>query len=222
MKILRRIEGLIEKIAISNLMSYIAAINLGVYLVDYFRIIPGITSYLYFSPSLFLQGQIWRIVTFIFIPPSASLFFILFVLYFYYMIGSSLEQEWGTARFNTYYLFGMIATVAASFLTRTAANPVYLNLSLFLAFAQLYPDHEILIFFFLPVKIKYLGYLNWIFFAITIITGSLAQKVFAIVSLLNFFIFFHKDFIETIQLKTKVYKNRRNYNSQIRQFKRKK
>ncbi len=222
MKKLYKLERAIGKFAIHNLMMYIAAINLGVYLIDYLNVIPGFLNALYFSPSLFLQGQVWRIITFIFIPPQAHLFFILFVLYFYYMIGSSLESEWGTSRFNIYYLFGMIATILASLLTNTPATPIYINLSLFLAFAQLYPEYEILVFFVLPVKIKYIGYLNWFFFVITIITGAMPIKVFALVSLLNFFIFFYKDFFGDLKQRRKVYNNRKNYNSQIREFKRRK
>ena len=222
LKWLYKVEKVIGKFAIHNLMMYIAAINLAVYLIDYLRIIPGFLFALEFVPSLFLQGQFWRIITFVFIPPPAQLFFILFVLYFYYMIGSSLENEWGTSKFNMYYLFGMIATIFASLLTNTSATPIYINLSLFLAFAQLYPDYEILIFFVLPVKIKYIGYLNWFFFAITIITGELSIKIFAIVSLLNFFLFFYKDFFGDLKQKRKVYNNRKNYNAQIREFKRRK
>lgn len=222
MKWLWKLERAYNKFAIHNLMMYIAAVNLGVYLIDYLNVLPGFINYLYFSPSLFLQGQIWRVITFIFIPPTSGLIFILFVLYFYYMIGSSLEQEWGTSKFNLYYLFGMIATILASFLTNTIATPMYINLSLFLAFAQFYPDYEILVFFILPVKIKYLGYLNWLYFAITIITGTLSVKVFALVSLLNFFLFFYKDFFGDLKLRRKVYNNRKNYNDQIREFKKRK
>ncbi|MPW25709.1 hypothetical protein GC105_07885 [Alkalibaculum sp. M08DMB] len=220
MKWLWKLERVFDKFAIRNLMMYIAAINLGVYLIEVL-IMPGFRYYLYFDLSLFLQGEIWRIITFIFIPPASGIFAII-VLYFYYMIGSSLENEWGTSKFNIYYLFGMVATIIASILTSSPAIPIYINLSLFLAFAHYYPDYQILLFFIIPVKIKYLGYLNWFFYAVTIITGAFPEKVFALVSLLNFFLFFYKDFFGGMSQKRKVYNNRRNYNAQIREFKKRK
>ncbi|MFZ7119991.1 MAG: rhomboid family intramembrane serine protease [Eubacteriaceae bacterium] len=219
MKWLWKVERKFDKFAIHNLMMYVVTINFAVFLIDYL-ILPGFTSYLVFSPYLFLQGQIWRIVTFVFIPPSAGVIFILFALYFYYMIGTSLENEWGTTKFNLYYFIGIIGTIIASFLTGSYATATYVNLSLFLAFAQFFPDFQVLIFFILPVKMKYLAYINWAFFAYTIIFGNISLKVFAIVSLLNFFLFFYQDFIGGIKLKRQVYKNRKNFNNQIRQFKR--
>ncbi|RBP64462.1 rhomboid family protein [Alkalibaculum bacchi] len=207
--------------AIHNLMVYIVTINFSVFVIEYLNLVPSIVDYLYFVPSLFLQGQIWRIITFIFIPPNADVVFILFVLYFYYMIGSSLENEWGTAQFNIYYLFGMIGAIIGSFITEYPATSIYLNLSLFLAFAQIYPEHEILLFGVLPIKVKYLAYLNWFIFAMTILFGAVPLKIFAVFSLINFFIFFYEDFFKNLKLKRQVYKNRKNFQGQIRKFKRK-
>ncbi|MFZ7133612.1 MAG: hypothetical protein ACOWWR_14790 [Eubacteriales bacterium] len=224
MKWLWKLEKAIDKFAIRNLMMYIAAINLGVYLFD-FLISPilgfSLEYYLAFHPELFLQGQVWRMITFIFIPPTSGLLAI-FVLYFYYMIGSSLEQEWGTAKFNLYYFFGMMFTLIGSFITGSWATPIYLNLSLFLAFAQFYPDFQVLLFFILPIKIKYLAYLNWAFFGYTIIFGSISVKVFAVVSLLNFFLFFSKGFFSNMSQRRQYRSTQKNYHDQIREFKRKK
>lgn len=224
MKWLWKLERMIDKFAIRNLMMYIVAISFGVYVFD-FILAPFfgfyLQNYLAFYPPLFLQGEVWRIITFIFIPPSSGLLGI-FVLYFYYMIGSSLEGEWGTAKFNLYYLFGMIFTIIASFISNSWATPIYLNLSLFLAFAQFYPDFQVLLFFIIPVKIKYLAYLNWAFFGYTIIFQPINMKVFAIVSLLNFFLFFSRGFFNNINNKRQFRSTQKNYNDQIREFKRRK
>ena len=92
-------------------------------------------------------------------------------MYFYYFLGSTLENVWGTFRFNLYYLVGLIGAVIAAFFTGYGTS-TYLNLSLFLAFAFLFPDHEILLFFFFPIKMKYLAYVDWILFAVQLIFGG--------------------------------------------------
>ena len=70
----------------------------------------SLSSVLAFNRSAVLHGQIWRLITFIFIPPDSSILFILFSLYFYWLIGNALENQWGAFRFNIYYLCGMLCT----------------------------------------------------------------------------------------------------------------
>lgn len=222
MKWLYKLEKITGKFAIRNLMMYIVVLNFLVFALD-FVLQPfhfSVYRILQLDPSMVFQGQVWRLITFIFIPPSAGIIFIIFVLYFYYMIGSSLEQEWGTARFNLYYLIGILGTIAASLTTGNIATSLYLNMSLFLAFAQLYPDYEVLLFFILPVKIKYLAYVDWVFFALTIIFGSIPNKIFAAISLINFFLFFYDDFFKNIGNKRRYHSTRQSFNSQVREFKR--
>lgn len=214
-----KLEKQISKYAIKNLMYYIVALN-GLAFVLYMLFGSEFIARLYLVPGAVFSGEIWRLFTFIFIPPSFSLIWIIFALYFYYMIGSSLEHEWGEAKFNLYYLFGVIGTIAASFLTNSYGTATYLNLSLFLAFAHLFPDYQVMLFLMIPVKMKYLAYLNWAFFAYTIIIGPMSARIFAIVSLINFFIFFFRDFTGGVRHKKQVMDTRKNYNDQIREFKR--
>ncbi len=87
------------------------------------------------------------------------MFFIAFSLYFYYLIGTALEREWGSFWFDVYYFCGAIGTVIAGFITGSATN-YYLNMSLFFAFAALYPNFQVLLFFFIPIKIKWLAYVD--------------------------------------------------------------
>ena len=112
-------------------MLYIAIGNLAVFLLNFMM---PIQSHLRLIPSLVLKGQVWRLVTYVFIPPQTSILFILFTVYFYYMIGTTLEREWGSFKLNIYYLVGMIATTIAAFITG-GSDATHLNLSLFLAFA---------------------------------------------------------------------------------------
>lgn len=149
----------------------------------------NLISYLYFSPGLIMRGQIWRLFTFIFIPPNSSLLWIVFSLYLYYFIGTSLEREWGSFRFNIYYLLGMLGSIVAGFITGAATNS-FLNLSLFFAFAAVYPDMQLLLFFIIPIKIKYLAIFDAVLYLYSFMMGGWTVRAAIIASLINFFIFF--------------------------------
>lgn len=179
-------------------MGYIIGLTGLVFLFTFITRSYAAVDGLILIPDLVRQGQIWRLLTYIFIPPTSSFIFILFILYFYYFIGAGLENEWGSFKFNVYYLAGMAVTTVAAFITNNVATNTFINLSLFLAFAQIYPDYEILIFFILPVKMKYLAWLSWAFYGYSVLTADWPGKIFAIVSLLNFFLFFGKDFFSGV------------------------
>ena len=215
MKWLDRLERKFGHLAIRGLMTYIVSGNLIVFLLDEL-LNMSVTSKLVLVPSLVLKGEVWRLVSYIFIPPSSSILWILFALYFYYMVGSSLEHEWGSFRFNIYYLIGMLATTVAAFITGRGSTAAYLNLSLFLAFAHLYPNFEILLFFFIPVKIKYLAWLELAFIAYTVIVAPVPSKVAALASVVNFLVFFGKDFIDRLNMRRQVYRNRKRFFREIR------
>lgn len=166
-------------------------------------------NYLSLNAEKILHGQIWRVLTFIIQPPSTSLIFIIFALYLYYMIGRSLENAWGAFRFNLFFfsgvLFHVLGAIFAYLITKATLGyglnfdlgTAYLNLSMFFAFAALYPDVQLLLFFMIPVKIKWLAYLDGAFFAFSIISGiasgsviGIGQAIAALLSLANFLIFF--------------------------------
>lgn len=219
MKRIDKLERKFGRYAIENLMMYIVMLNGFVYVL---MMLPGsnLRAKFVLNPALVLKGEIWRLVTYIFLPPDASPLFIIFVLYFYYMIGSNLENEWGSFRFNLYYLLGMLGTTIAIFITGGEATPTYVNLSLFLAFAHLYPNFQVLLFFIIPIKVKYLAWLNWIFIGISILFGAVPHKVAAIVSVLNFLVFFGSDIVEDIKFRRQVKKNRKRFFNEVKQSKR--
>ena len=155
-----------------------------------------------------MQGQVWRILTFIFIPPDSSIVFIVFSLYFYWLIGSALENQWGAFRFNVFYLCGMLGTIIVGFITGYALNN-YLNLSLFFAFALIYPDFQLMLFFFIPVKVKYLAFIDAAYFILMLIMGSWRNKIILLVALANVILFFGRDFIDKIKNRYRRYKYRR-------------
>ena len=135
------LERKLRRYAIGNLMKYIVIGQGIVFALMY--IWPTLGYRLYSLISLtragLMRGQIWRLVTFVFTPPSSSPIFILFALYFYYMIGLGLENQWGKVKFNLYYGVGMLGSIIAALITGYADN-TFLNLSLFFAYAALYPD----------------------------------------------------------------------------------
>ena len=201
MKFLDRLSYKYGRHAIENLMLYIV-IGMAIIFISDFLLLPQIgislSALLAFDKAAILSGQIWRIFTFIFIPPDSSLIFIIFALYFYWMIGSGLESAWGSFKFNVYYLVGILGTIAAGLLTGYANN-YYLNLSLFFAFAALYPDFQVLLFFILPVKIKWLAWLDAAYFVISFFRSGLGGKIALLVAIANFLLFFGGDFFRRIK-----------------------
>lgn len=186
---------------IPNLMKYIVIGNAVVYLLAMFSNWSAV-SFLSFSLSGLLHGEIWRLVTFIFVPDDANLFWLAVSLYFYYFIGSVLEREWGTAKFTLYYLLGaaltLIGAVIAALVTGNYGYAVSgtgnINLSMFFAFAMLYPDAQVLLFFLIPVKVKWLAWIDAGWFAVTIVAslvrGYLLGWLLPLIAILNFLLFF--------------------------------
>lgn len=205
---LDKLERKFGRYAIHNLMYYIIILY-GVGFVLQLIAPSFYYNYLSLNMEAILHGQIWRIATFIIQPPSSSPIFMLIALYFYYMLGSSLERTWGAFRFNAYFFGGVLFHVAAALIVYVLTGislPLgtgYLNLSLFFAFAALYPNMEFLVFFMIPVKVKWLALLDGVYFGYAILQAFLpaygggtfgiiykANALAAAVSILNFIIFF--------------------------------
>ena len=152
---LSKLERRFGKYAIPNLMFYIIIMYGAGFVLNLIN--PTFYyQYLSLDATAILHGQIWRIITFMIQPPSTSLIFIIFALYLYYMIGVELERAWGAFRFNLYFFSGVIFHVIAEILVYLFTGmslPIdtwYLNMSLFFAFAALYPDVKFLLFFIIP------------------------------------------------------------------------
>ena len=205
---INKLERRFGKYAIPNLMVYVIALYAVGFVLNMLN--PSFYyQYLSLNAGAILHGQIWRIVTFIIQPPSTSLIFIIFALYLYFMIGQQLERAWGAFRFNLYFFSGMIfhviAAIIAYLLTGISfqMDTWYLNMSLFFAFAALYPDLQFLLFFVIPIKAKYLALIDGLYFVYAIVQAFLpayggsvygiyykANALAAVVSILNFLIFF--------------------------------
>ena len=216
-----KFEKKFSKYAIKNLMFYIIVLYaIGFVMNTFFNGLYD--AYFSLDFAMIFKGQVWRLVTFIVQPPSNSIIFVVFVLYFYYLIGTVLERIWGAFRFNVYFFTGVILNILASLIIylvfglsfKLSTN--YINLALFMAFAMEQPAMEVLLFFIIPIKIKWMAILDAVIFGITIVFGYLvpflprnvwyslyaagflapsaimcyANATAALVSMLNFIIFF--------------------------------
>jgi hypothetical protein len=183
------------RFGIPNLMNYLVIGTVIVFLLDRFSY-GGASSLLYFSRPAVFSGQIWRLVSFVFVPVSSSLLSVALSLYFYWWIGSTLEREWGTARFSLFYLLGVGFNILYGLIAGYASID-FLNLSLFFAFAVLYPDMQVLLFFIIPIKIKWLAWADVVIFGLQMITSLIRLQFVSaflpLVAVLNFLLFFWSD-----------------------------
>ncbi len=212
MNLIYKMERKFGRYAIKNLMRYIVVLYIAGFAIN--LVSPTFYSeYLMLDIDKLLQGQIWRVVTFLIQPADSNILFLLISVYLYYMIGNSLENAWGSFRFNLYFLsgilFNILAVVIIYLVTKLTTGvgysyPMsigYINQSMFFAFAALYPNVQFLLFFIIPVKVKWLA---WIYAAImgynifnVIRIGIIEQDIMyisigiaIIVAMANFLIFF--------------------------------
>ena len=202
---------------IPRLMLYLIIGNALVYLFTMMDRTGMLAWYLCLAPDRLLKGEIWRLVTFVFVPNIGRLIFLVIELYFYYLIGSTLERAWGVGKFTVYYLCGMAITVVygilASLITgrSLALTGSYLSLSMFFVYATLWPDNQVLLFFFIPVKVKWLAWFEAAVFLLTMITG---RTLLPLVGLANYFLFCGTSLLASL----KFFRMRNR--SQARQFRR--
>jgi len=191
------------RLGIPNLMLMISIGNVIVLLLDIFSNYT-FSMMLRFIPGAIFRGQIWRLVTFIFVPVNENLLWFVFSVLLYYSIGTSLERTWGTTKFTVYYLLGAAINIVSGLLTglfgfgwMETANMYYLNMSLFLAYATLYPDATFLIYFVIPVKAKWLAWLDGAFLALAVVGNLLRLNIpmalMPVLAVLNYLLFFWSD-----------------------------
>ncbi len=211
---LDKLERKLGKYAIPRLMNYI----IGGYVLGYILYAiqavtgAGILSLMTLEPYYICHGQIWRLVTWIMIPPEQNIIFAIIMIIFYWQLGTALERVWGTFRFNAYMFGGMIFTIIGAFALYiigalvsghwnyvglgTYFSTNYINLSIFLAFALTFPEERVLLYFFIPIKMKWMALLYIIFIAIDVVnaftmgTAGIPLIVAIAASLLNFLIYY--------------------------------
>ena len=183
---------------IPNLMLYIC-IGAGiVYLMSTVAQNNLLYAVLCFDRNLILQGQIWRLFTYPFTFNNGNILMTLIGLVCYYSLGRAMENIWGTFKFNLFYLTGVILADVYALIFGCQADVTYLNMSLFLSYATLYPDAGFLLFFIIPVKAWIFALLDLVLVFITLFGSTFPYNLFPLVSLLNYFLFFGKDVINVI------------------------
>ncbi len=226
MKWLYRLDYKYGRHYIRNLMTIIVGGMVAVYLLDMFMAPGGglpVSYYLMLNRDAVLSGQVWRLLTFIFVYPSNGVFWILISLYFYYMLGRMLENYWGGFKLMLYYIVGMLGAIAAMFITGGASN-YYLNQTLFLALATLSPDTQFTLFFLIPIKAKWLAAAFAVLTVIPVVQAFLfigpvygLQSLVALAfSLANYFLFFGPTLIKSLREEQRIRQNRRNWQNKWR------
>ena len=201
---LDKLERKFGRCAIPNLTVYLlVAYVIGFGIVNLMRDMVG---YLTLEPALILRGQVWRLISWVLIPPTDNLISLVFLVLLYYSLGTALERTWGSFRYNVYIFSGLLFTVIAEFglyayfrfrygvemplsmIGLVSTN--YITMSIFLAFAAIYPDMEVLLYFILPIKMKWMALVYVVMAGYSFFRGGLMTKVAIGASLLNFIIFF--------------------------------
>ena len=174
----------------------VTLILIAVQVVMYFGVQakPEISERLLLIPDQVMEGQVLQLISFLAHPPVTNILFAFFFWYLFYLMGTALEVYWGTFRYNIFLLIGYFATVAAAFLTPSLpATNGFLQGTVFLAFAYLNPDFQLMIMFILPVRIKWLALITWIGYGIAVAVGDMNTRLMVLASVANFFVFFGKD-----------------------------
>lgn len=196
--IMRKIDrycALHPRFGISNLMLYIVIGTGVVWLIGMMDQSHAFINALTFNAQkVFTQGQVWRLFTFVLIPESGDLWQLI-ALYFYYFIGSTLERQWGSGKFTIFYMVGMLFNILFGVvfwlfgIGNMGVTATYLNLSMFFAFATLYPDMRVLLFFIIPIKMKWLGIANAVVFLLAVIRNPFPINLLPLVAILNYLLF---------------------------------
>jgi hypothetical protein len=192
MKLLNRLERTFAPYAFHNItLALVVLQSIGWILI---QARPELVENLVLQRSLLLSGEWWRLMSFLLLPATTNPIFLFFALWLLYLMGTALESHWGAVRYNLYLLIGYLTTIATVFIVPFGiATNGFLIGSIFLAFAFLYPDFQIMLFFILPVKVKWIALLTWIGYFISFALGDRLTRMLIVASVLNFLLFFGSD-----------------------------
>lgn len=185
---------------IPNLMLYISLGSALVYLITMITGSPILYSFLFFDKSLILHGQVWRLISYPLVYNAGNIFLTFISLFCYYTLGRAMENMWGTFRFNLYYFSGIIMMDIYCMIFGGVANVTYLNLSLLLAYATMFPQAQFLLFFIIPIKAWVLVLFDLALCLLNLITYPFPYNLFSVISLANYFLFFGKDILNVIPM----------------------
>lgn len=202
MTLMARLERTFGRYAIPDLTLYLVCGQAGFLIAALAN--ERILERIALVPGRVVDGEWWRLLTFPFFPPTTNVLFAIFALSFLFFMGRALEANWGAFRYNVYLLIAYVASVAAAFLTYVTfgdgvATSAYFDGSVFLAFAQLYPDFVIYLYLILPIKAKWLALATWILYGVGFLMGGWMTRALIAASVLNFLLFFARDILQTMK-----------------------
>lgn len=193
-RLLARLERRFGKLAIPRVPYVIAVTSAVVYALGMMR--PGFVQRLELVPAMIAAGQMWRLITWVFIPPAGSLFWAVFAILFYASLGTSLEHEWGAFKLNVYYLIGFLGTIAAAFVFGVPMSAHYLHTTILFAFATLFPNVQFMLFFIVPIRAKWSALIAAGFLAWGAWNGGMGDRIAMALALGNYFLFFTPTLID--------------------------
>jgi membrane associated rhomboid family serine protease len=214
MRLLDKLERRLGFIAIPGLIRAIVALNVLVFILVYFN--KGFDSYLALDIPRIRAGEVWRLVTYIFVPQMSHPLLVLIALWFLWFIGDGLERAWGPFRLTLYFLVGMIGTTVAALLSSSQFSNQMLFTTLFFAFAHFYPEEVIYVFFILPLKIKWIAWAYAAFLLLAFVTQSNSYRMALIAALSNYLIFFGPEVIQQVRHRKEVAGRRKRFEIQSR------
>ena len=189
MKFFERLDRLVRPIVIPNLTMVIIIGQVLLFIASAAN--PGLTERAALVWDRVLEGEVWRLITFMIVPPTMNPIFLLFALYLFHLMGTALEQIWGIVRYNVFFYLGYVLTLLSAVLAHD--QPIFgafLQGSVFLAFATYNPRFELRLFLILPIQIRWLAYLQAIGYALAFVGGNMAIKMMVLASIGNYLIFF--------------------------------
>lgn len=210
---LNELERKYGRYAIPNLSKWILVTYVIGYILYYAA--PNALYLLLLDPYKIMHGQVWRLISWVLMPPGSFDFFTLINLYFFFSIGRTMEQMWGDFRYNVYIFSGILFSIIGAFLIyaigaltgtmgagtsgleafslglSTWFSTYYINISVLLAFAMSIPDAQVLFWFIIPLKFKWLAYIEGFFILRSfVMCGSAVGRVAIVASLFNFVVFY--------------------------------
>lgn len=183
-----KLEPKLGWLAVPGLPLYLTAMTAAVALLSAVK--PEFPGALVLEPTLMLQGQVWRALTFLIVPPPAGPLWLFLWLALVYSCLAALEAAWGDFKVTLYVALGALCTVAGSLAVGSRFDPTMIHLSSFLAFARLLPDREVLIMFILPVKVRWLAALAGVLVAVEFFAEGLPGKAYLLCGLASYLLFF--------------------------------
>lgn len=193
---------------IPNLMLYISLGCGLVYLITSITQNAILYNLLVFDRNAILHGQVWRLFTYPLTFYNSNVLLMALMLFCYYSLGRAMETIWGTLRFNLFYLTGIVMMDVYCLLFGGQADVTYLNLSLFLSYATLFPNAGFLLFFIIPVKAWIFALVDLALVVYGLLVYPFPYNLFSVISLANYFLFFGKDVLNVIPLSWRIKFNR--------------